>query len=76
MSKEVKKTFKNSALLLQTPYVGSCRSRVIHSTKNPCREVFLIEVDDRWYIRSIPRSKEYSLCPECFGDNVEIKEMG
>lgn len=53
-------------ILRHTPYLGSARNRVIHSTDNPCSEAYLIEPDDRWYVKSIPQGGGYNKCPKCF----------
>lgn len=53
-------------ILKHTPYLGSARSKIIHSTENPCSEAYLIPVDERWYVRSIPEGGGYVKCTKCF----------
>ncbi|HCL56748.1 MAG TPA: hypothetical protein DHW82_07040, partial [Spirochaetia bacterium] len=52
-------------ILKHTPFLGSGRNKIIHSTENPCPEAYLVDVDDRWYIKSIPDGG-YVRCPKCF----------
>lgn len=54
------------SILKHTPYLGSARSRIIHSTDNPCSEAYLIEIDDRWYVKTIPSGGGYNKCPKCY----------
>ena len=64
----MKKTLKTnvSPVLNHTPYVGSVRNKIIHSTSNPCQETYKIPADERWYISVIPSDGNYTKCSECF----------
>ncbi len=55
-------------ILKHVPYLGSGRNKMVHCTKNPCPEAYLILPDDRWYIKSVPAAGGYLKCPKCFGE--------
>lgn len=53
-------------ILKHTVYLGSTLNKVIHSTETPCSDAYLIPIDNRWYIRSIPEGGGYVKCAKCF----------
>jgi hypothetical protein len=53
-------------ILKHSPFLGSGGDKMIHSTENPCPEAYLIPIDSRWYIRSIPEGGGYLKCRKCF----------
>ena len=57
-----------SPILKHTPYIGSARNKIIHSTQNPCQEVYKIIPDERWYISEIPNDGNFTKCTYCFPD--------
>lgn len=63
--KMFKKKF-NTTILQDYPYLGSTNTRVLHSTKNYCEEALLIEVNNRWYTKTVPMKSGYEKCSECF----------
>ena len=53
-------------ILKHTIYLGATTNKVVHSTETPCSDAYLIPIDARWYIRSIPEGGNYAKCPKCF----------
>lgn len=62
-----KKKNKNlHPILKHTPYLGSGLDKTVHRTENPCSDAYLIPIDNRWYIKSIPDASGYIRCKKCF----------
>jgi len=64
-----KKKDKNfHPILKHVIYLGSAKSKLVHSTQNPCPEAYLVPVDERWYIKTIPVGGGYTKCSKCYPD--------
>lgn len=63
--------YKNVKILTHTKYIAWVFDNVLHSTKNPCEDVYKIPPDERWYLDDKP-TKNFRFCEKCFVKNEKF----